>query len=336
MSALPDAAPQPRLLADVGGTHARFAWQRGPGAEIEAARTLPSAGFPTLADALRHYLDGLGRGLPRSCAIAIANPVVDDRVTMTNHPWTFSIAELRVQLGFERLLVVNDFTALALALPSLRADERHQVGGGSPRAQGAIGLIGPGTGLGVSGLLSDGRGAWVPIQGEGGHVTLAPTTPREHKVLECIAARYGHASAERAVCGQGLVDLRRAIAAIDRPDESLPAMTAAEITAAAMVGRDPHCVEAVELFCAFLGNAAGNLALTLGAQGGVYIGGGIVPQLGRWFDASPFRARFEAKGRFSAYLAEIPVYVIDAQRSPALVGAAIALDSDAPFAGWAR
>jgi glucokinase len=335
MNPVPDA-PDPRLLADIGGTHARFAWQAGPGAEVEAARTLPSADYPTLADALRHYLDGLGRALPRSCAIAIANPVVDDRVAMTNHPWTFSIAALKSRLGFERLLVINDFTALALALPSLRADERRQLGGGSPRAEAAIGLIGPGTGLGVSGLLPDGRGGGVPIQGEGGHVTLAATTPREHEVLQRIAARYGHASAERAVCGQGLVDLRAAIAAIDRPDTRVPAMTAAEITAAALAGGDPDCVEAVELFCAFLGNAAGNLALTLGAQGGVYIGGGIVPRLGRWFDASPFRGRFEAKGRFRAYLAEIPVYVIDAQRSPALVGAARALDSDVPFTGWVR
>ncbi len=159
---------------------------------------------------------------------------------------------------------------------------------------------------------------------------------RELRVLQHIAARYGHVSAERAVCGQGLVDLREAIHAIDLPGAAVPAMTAAEITAAAISAGDRGCVEAVELFCAFLGNAAGNLALTLGAQGGVYIGGGIVPRLGRWFDTSPFRSRFEGKGRFSAYLAAIPVYVIDAERSPALEGAACALDSNVPFAGRAR
>lgn len=335
MSTAPGA--DPRLLADVGGTNARFAWQAGPGAAIEAAETLPCADHATLADALRRYLARLGRGVPRSCSIAIANPVVGDRVAMTNHHWTFSIAALKAELGFERLLVINDFTALALALPALAADERRQVGGTSPpRADSAIGLIGPGTGLGVSGLLPDGRGGWVPLQGEGGHVTLAGTNAREHAVLAEIERRHGHASAERAVCGQGLVEIHRALAAIDRPHEAtLTPSTAAGITAAALGGGDAACVEALSLFCAFLGNAAGNLALTLGAQGGVYIGGGIVPRLGSWFDHSPFRARFEAKGRFAALLATIPVYVIDARQSPAFRGAARALDADVPFAGRA-
>jgi glucokinase len=261
--------------------------------------------------------------------------VVGDQVTMTNHHWTFSIAALKAQFGFERLLLVNDFTALALALPALRADELRQVGGRAVRPDAAIGLIGPGTGLGVSGLLPDGRGHWLPLQGEGGHITLAPTTPREHAVLERLAARYGHVSAERAVCGRGLVDLHQAVLAIEG-QAGAPEKTAAEITQAALHGSDAACVEALEHFCAFLGNAAGNLALTLGAQGGVYIGGGIVPRLGAWFDRSPFRARFEAKGRFTSLLAGIPVFVIDAQRSPALLGASIALDSPAPFAGRAR
>lgn len=326
----------PRLLADIGGTNARFAWQAGPGAEIEAAETLPCADHATMADALRFYLGHLGRGTPRSCSIAIANPVVGDRVTMTNHHWTFSIAALKAKLGFERLLVINDFTALALALPALEANERRQIGGTSPpRADSAIGLIGPGTGLGVSGLLPDGRGGWVPLQGEGGHVSLAGTTAREHAVLAEIERRHGHASAERAVCGQGLVEIYRALVTIDRPHEAATLLTAAEVATTALREGDAACVEALSLFCAFLGSAAGNLALTLGAQGGVYIGGGIVPRLGEWFDRSPFRARFEAKGRFTGLLATIPVYVIDARQSPAFRGAARALDADVPFVGRA-
>lgn len=324
-----------RLLADIGGTNARFAWQAGPDAPIEESHTLPAADHATLAEAMQQYLLRIGRSAPPACSIAIANPVVGDRVTMTNHDWTFSIAELKAQMGFRQLLVVNDFTALALALPALAPDELRQVGGGSPRPEHAIGLIGPGTGLGVSGLVPDGRGGWLPLQGEGGHITLAGTTPREQAVLDAIGARYGHASAERAVCGQGLVDIHLALAQIDRPQAVPPTLAAPEITAAALDGSDPSCVEALTLFCAFLGNAAGNLALTLGAKGGVYIGGGIVPRLGSWFDASPFRARFEAKGRFRAYLEEIPVYVIHAKRSPALLGAARALESSAPFAGRA-
>ena len=174
-------APQPsreaRLLADIGGTNARFAWQAGAGSEIEAAHTLACADHASLTDAMRFYLARIGRGAPPWCSIAIANPVVGDRVTMTNHHWTFSIGELKAQMAFRRLLVINDFTALALALPALRADEVRAVGGGSPSLNGPLGLIGPGTGLGVSGLLPDGRGGWLPTQGEGGHATLAGTTP---------------------------------------------------------------------------------------------------------------------------------------------------------------
>ncbi len=330
-----NATATARLLADIGGTNARFAWQAGPDAPIEEPYTLPAAEHATLAEAMQQYLLRIGRAAPPACSIAIANPVVGDRVAMTNHHWTFSIAELKAQMGFAQLLVVNDFTALALALPALAPDELRQVGGGAARPEHAIGLIGPGTGLGVSGLVPDGRGGWLPLQGEGGHVTLAGTNAREQAVLEAIGARYGHASAERAVCGQGLVDIHLALAQLDRPQAVPPTVAAPEITAAALDGSDPSCVEALQLFCAFLGNAAGNLALTLGAKGGVYIGGGIVPRLGAWFDASPFRARFEAKGRFRAYLEEIPVYVIHARRSPALLGAARALESSAPFAGRA-
>ena len=324
-----------RLLADIGGTNARFAWQESPGAAIELPHTLPADEHASLADAMQQYLQRIGRAAPPACSIAIANPVVGDQVTMTNHHWTFSIAALKAQMGFAQLLVINDFTALALALPALAPDELRQVGGGTARADHAIALIGPGTGLGVSGLVPDGLGGWLPLQGEGGHITLAGTTPREHAVLELIGRRYGHASAERAVCGQGLVDIHLALMALDHPQAVPPQRAAPEITAAALDGSDVACVEALGLFCAFLGNAAGNLALTLGAKGGVYIGGGIVPRLGAWFDASPFRARFEAKGRFRAYLAEIPAYVIHAKRSPALLGAARALESSAPFAGRA-
>jgi len=150
------ALPGPRLLADIGGTNARFAWQASADAQIEEPHTLPGAEHATLADALQHYLQRLGRAAPPSCSIAIANPVVGDRVTMTNHHWTFSIAEMKAQLGFQRLLVVNDFTALALALPALPPQDLRQLGGGAVTPDSAIGLIGPGTGLGVSGLLPTG------------------------------------------------------------------------------------------------------------------------------------------------------------------------------------
>jgi glucokinase len=317
-----------RLLADVGGTNARFAWQTGRDGAIGDVMVLPCAEYASLADAITAYLKRLGRAAPPACAIAIANPVIGDQVRMTNHHWTFSIAALASQFGFERLRVLNDFTALALALPALSADELRQVGGIQPVPDSAIALIGPGTGLGVSGLLPDGRGGWVPLQGEGGHVTLAGRTAVEQAVLQNIADRYGHVSAERAVCGQGLVDIHRALPAIEAPGAPALELDAAGITARALAGDDPHCDAALDLFCAYLGTAAGNLALTLGARGGVYIGGGIVPRLGDRFDRSPFRTRFESKGRFTAYLAAIPVFVIHATQSPALLGASRALETN--------
>ncbi|WP_157267862.1 glucokinase [Azohydromonas aeria] len=317
---------QARLLADIGGTHARFAWQAHAGAPIEDIATLPCAGHASLDDALQTVLQRLDRSAPRRCAIAIANPVLGDAVRMTNHHWSFSVSALRSRFGFERLEVLNDFTALALALPDLAPHEVRQLGGGRAQPGAAIGLIGPGTGLGVSGLVPDGRGGFAALAGEGGHVTLAGCTPREQQVLAQLARRHGHVSAERAVCGQGMADVHAALAAIDDPAAAPPALGAADVTAAALERGDTRCVEALNLFCAFLGTVAGNLALTLGARGGVYIGGGIVPRLGGFIDASPFRERFEAKGRFARYLAGIPVFVIRAAQSPALRGAARVLD----------
>jgi glucokinase len=316
-----------RLLGDIGGTNARFAWQSAAGAPLQDIRALGTAEHPSIGAAIRHYLAQTGRSAPPWCAIGIANPITGDRVQMTNSHWSFSISELQRELGFERLRVINDFTALALALPDLAPNECRQIGGTRAEPDSPIALIGPGTGLGVSGLLPGALpGQWVPLQGEGGHVTLAATNEREAAVLSVLRERFGHASAERAVAGMGLEALHAALGTLDGGTGGpAVAMSAAEITAAALAGGDSRSAEAVALFCSFLGNVAGNLALTLGARGGVYIGGGIVPRLGTLFDGSAFRERFEAKGRLRSLLAPIPVYVIQANVSPALLGAARAL-----------
>ncbi len=321
----PPTRARSRLLADIGGTNARLAWQSQPGAPIEAITVLPVAGFARLQDALRHYLDTIAPGPVGEAAIAIASPVLGDAVRMTNHDWAFSQRALTDELCLRRLRVLNDFTALALALPVLPTEHRRQVGGRQAQGDAAIGLLGAGTGLGVSGLVPDGRGGWVPLQGEGGHVTLPAQDARERTVVEGLVRRYGHASAERVCSGDGLLDTFDVLCAaegtaahgIDSP---------AAVVQAALVHAQPQAVAALEVFCAFLGTVAGNLALTLGARGGVYIGGGIVPRLGTALDASPFRARFEGKGRYADYLRPIPVWVITAPESPALLGAARSLD----------
>lgn len=322
---MPSTPRQGRLLADVGGTNARLAWQDGHGAPIEHIQVLPVAEHASLQAAIRVYLGGLGRQ-PAAAAIAMANPVTGDLVSMTNHDWSFSQAALRDELGLTTLRVLNDFTALALALPHLPAHELRQVGGGAAVPGAAIALLGAGTGLGVSGLLPDGAGGWVPIAGEGGHVTLPAATARERLVMDALVRRHGHASAERVASGTGLLESCHILCEADGADAGA-FTSAAAVTEAALQGRHPQAREALEMLCGVLGTVAGNLALTLGARGGVYIGGGVVPRLGTWFDASPFRERFEAKGRFEAYLRGIPVWVITAQQSPALLGAARALDS---------
>jgi len=315
-----------RLLADIGGTNIRLAWQDQPDGPLHDTRVLPCAQFPTVDAAIAAYLAEVNIPTPREAAFGIANPVTGDEVRMTNHSWCFSQSALKASLGLQRLVVINDFTALALALPVLPASELRQVGGGAPQPDAAIALLGAGTGLGVSGLLPDRRGGWLPIEGEGGHVTLPAVGPRERLVMDGLIRRHGRASAERLLCGQGLVDACAILCEADGvPGAALP--TAAAVTEAALAGRLPQATEALTHFCALLGSVAGNLALTLGARGGVYIGGGIVPRLGTWFDQSPFRQRFEAKGRFSAYLQAIPVWVITSAQSPALLGAARALDA---------
>ena len=324
----PTRSPYPRLVGDIGGTNARFGWIATPPAEgqepdITDVHTLPTADHASLADAARAYLARIDRGQPGSMAFGIANPITADRVQMTNHHWSFSISGLQAELGLQRLVVVNDFTALALALPSLRPNELRQLGGGTALPLGPIALLGAGTGLGVSGLLHTAAG-WTALAGEGGHVTLAATDDREAAVLAALRTRHGHVSAERALSGMGLVNLYLAVC--DITGTQAESLTPADVTGRALDGTDAACVEAVGHFCAFLGNVAGNLALTLGSLGGVYIGGGIVPRLGEFFDRSAFRARFEAKGRFAQYLGAMPVFILDANVSPALFGAARALE----------
>lgn len=316
MPAASDALPF--LVGDIGGTNARFGLV-SPQGDLLHTQVLPAADYPTIEDALASYLASRGGlPMPRQAALAIASAITGDRVSMTNHPWSFSISGLQKAAGFDRLLVVNDFTAAAMALPHLKPQDRLAVGGGAPVAGSPIGVLGPGSGLGVSGLVPSGA-RWIALTGEGGHATMAPFTQRESAVIDHLRGRFDHISAERVLSGPGLVNLYTALAALD----GLPARshTPAEITDP---DAEPLAKEAVAMFCAMLGTMAGNLALTLGARGGVFIAGGIVPRLGQRFVDSEFRRRFEAKGRLSTYLAPIPTYVIT-HNLPAFLGCAALL-----------
>ena len=310
----------PRLLADIGGTNARFALEIAPGCVV-AQQTLACADYARFEDAARAYLDATAAGASHA-VIAIANPVAGDAIKMTNHDWAFSIAAARRELRLTTLLVVNDFTALAMALPALGPGDLFKVGGGQAVAGGLLGLVGAGTGLGVSGLVPAG-GRWIALQSEGGHVAFSPSDEREVAVLRYLWQRYDHVSAERIVSGPGIALIREALAhsRSETIDTTLPT---AVIVERALDNSDPLCRETLDCFSGMLGTVAANLAVTLGATGGVYIGGGVVPRLGPYFAGSPFRARFENKGRFSAFAAQIPTMLITAS-CPALLGAAAIL-----------
>ena len=314
----------PRLLGDVGGTNARFAWQSARGAEIVALSSYPCAHYASLEEVLRHYLAEHDLEAPQHAAIGIANPVQGDWVQMTNHAWHFSTEALRRTLGLKRLRILNDFAALALSLPTLQPHELHAVGTGTAVANAPLALVGPGTGLGVSALVFDDAGNELVISGEGGHASLAADDDDEAAILAGLRSEFEHVSAERVLSGPGLENLHRVRARVlGQPVEPL---AAAIISQRALDASDPACVATANLFLALLGGFAGNVALTFGALGGVYIGGGIVPRMRAMMEGSPFRRRFEAKGRFADYLRGIPVHVINSAGSPALRGAARALD----------
>ncbi|WP_448207726.1 glucokinase [Azospirillum sp. sgz302134] len=305
------------LVADIGGTNARFGLIDGTG--VRDSRILRAADYPSLEAAAEAYLATVQPNpRPTLGAFAIAGPVTGDEVLMTNRGWSFSTAKVRALLGLQRLAVINDFTAVALSVPRLTAADVRQVGDGTPERDAVIGIIGPGSGLGVSGLVPGPQG-WTALAAEGGHVTMAPISDRESAVLAQLRKSYDHVSAERVLSGPGLMNLYEALCVLDNREPER--LTPAQVSDFATAGTNPHCVEAVEMFCAMLGTAAGNLALTLGARGGVYIAGGIVPKLGSLFTHSRFRKRFMEKGRMRDYLAPIPTYVIT-HELPAFLGLA--------------
>jgi len=305
------------LVADIGGTHARFALVGDAG--VVRPETYRCADFSGPAEAAKAYLAEHGDGTsPMRGAFAVASVLGGDRVELTNSPWSFSVEETRSLLGLERLETINDFTAIALAVPHLAPGDLLTVGGGTARPGRPIAVLGPGTGLGVSALVPCGT-AWSPLEAEGGHVTMAAANAREAEILDWLRQRFDHVSAERLLSGQGLVNLYQALSALS--GHQAVYSTPDVISGHGLDGTCPICRETVETFFAMLGTVAGNLALTVGAQGGVYLAGGILPRMAEAFRLSGFRARFEAHGRFQPYLAAIPTRLI-VNPLPAFVGLA--------------
>lgn len=317
------------LVADIGGTNARFALvdparRAEPGrAPLDEAsiRKFAVKDFPSLALAARHYLETVGAEAHRG-VFAVAGRVDGGEARITNHPWVISAERTRAVLGFESLTLINDFAAQAMAIALLAPSDVAAIGGApwapAPWTRDATyAVIGPGTGLGVGALIVRGGHAH-PLETEGGHASFPPGNPEEFAILEQLSAQYGRVSNERLISGPGLVNLHGALCRLAGEDPGAPEPE--DVTARAARG-DPHCARAVDVFCAVFGAIAGDLVLTLGAWGGVFLTGGLVPRLLDSLRHSAFRHRFEHKGRFSAAMARVPALAV-LHPEPGLLGAA--------------
>ncbi|MCC5825359.1 glucokinase [Alkalimonas sp.] len=310
------------IVADIGGTNARFSRVNLQDLSLDQVQVYRCADFATLADALQHYRDEQQLQTLTDVAIAIACPVQGDQVQMTNFHWQFSISAMQQQLQLSSLLVMNDFTAVAMSLPVVQATDCVQFGGGLAKSNQPMAVLGAGTGLGVGHLLPLAEQRYHPLPGEGGHVDWAPINQQEWAIYQFLSNKYGHVSPERLLSGPGLEDLYLALA--EYQQVSAEPLSAAAISEQAMAGTNALAAETIAQFFASLGSIAGNLALTLSTTGGVFIGGGIVPKLLPLLGQSEFRSRFEQKGRFTSFNQAIPTYVITAEQ-PGLTGAALYL-----------
>jgi glucokinase len=307
------------LVADLGGTNARFALATLDTLVLSNVTQFPCASHDGPEAAIRSYLGAVG-AKPQHACIAVAAPITDNKVVFTNSHWSFTLGALRRDLGFKDMLVFNDFEAFALALPSLGAHEALQIGGSKPEPRGTKVAIGIGTGTGMAGLVWSPSG-WVPIPSEGGHASLSVQTAEELALVDRLRIDRNHPSVERIISGPGLGALYKAIAA-SRGLKAEP-LQPNDVLTRALSGADVQAVDALDFLVQCLGRFAGDAALMLGARGGVYLGGGITPKILDRLTAGPFRDAFEGKGRMKSYLTPIPVYAVLAEHAT-LRGAAIA------------
>ncbi|TBR14588.1 MAG: glucokinase [Lysobacter sp.] len=314
------------LVADIGGTNARFALADLDlsGTPLRDVQTLRCADFASLQHACEHYLAMVG-ARPAQAAIAVACPVNTDEIRLTNRAWSFSRNELERVLGLDRLLMLNDFGAVAWAIPGLQPDDVvHLYGPATLPAPSPITVIGPGTGLGVALLVDDAARGWRVIETEGGHATFAPVIEEERLIARWLDSLHGRTSNERVLCGTGLAQIDAVIRQPDRPAGVAPVLRdPAEVVSLALEGFDASARRALARFCAILGGVCGDAALMHGARS-VMIAGGIVPRFVPFLRSSAFRERFLAKGRFAAYLESVAIHVVT-HAQPGLLGAAVAL-----------
>lgn len=313
----------PALVADIGGTNARFAI--ADSGKVSLERVLPVKDFNHPRDAIQAYLKDVDVKVGLGC-LAVACPVHTNPIQLTNSHWQFFPDSLAKELGFSKLKIINDFTALSLAIPLMQESDVVKFGSGKVMPDKPIGVLGPGTGLGMSGLIpSPSKDEWIPLQGEGGHISYSAQTELEIEVVRILHQEFPRVSAERILTGAGIQRLYRAMCIVnDKASENLEPNEIAEL---AINRKDDACVSALDIFAAALGDVAGDLGLVLGAFGGIYLGGGIVSKHYKYFIQSSLRRRFENKGRFDSYMRDIPTFIIQSELS-ALKGCAVAISND--------
>ncbi|WP_370979274.1 glucokinase [Agaribacterium sp. ZY112] len=315
----------PFIVADIGGTNARFALvtaKTDSGFQLEHISIYKGADYPDFDDVITAYFQELGDIQPFAACIAIAGPINGDVIRMTNLPWSFSQQAIKERFDLQAVLAINDFTAMAMASSIVRGPELQSVLNGRRDEVGNKAICGPGTGLGVAGLLSN-NDKWLPISSEGGHTTLGPATIEEAELLQVLLRQHAYVSAEACLSGPGLQNLYKAFAVIEGRDTEH--LTAQDISQRGLSGTDELCRKALDQFCAFMGTVASNLALAYGAKGGVYLCGGIIPRFVDYLRQSDFKERFLNKGPMSHYVADIPVDVM-VHKQPAFLGAAAWLE----------
>lgn len=308
----------PILVADIGGTNARFALAHiGDRIILSQLKIVSTSEYDSLQSAVMAYLAQISGPRPTVAAIAVAGPIIGDQVRMTNCKWAFRRSTLAEELAMTRVSVLNDFEAIACALPYLDDGDLLKIGSGRVRSESNKVVIGPGTGIGVAAITPIGEG-WKILTSEGGHVGFAPADDLERQILKTIEYKYPRVSVERVISGQGFGALHQALAILR--GEEVEMLSPKEITRRAIENPEGNCGQVVDIFCSILGTFAGDMAVTFNATGGVYLAGGILPRIQEFFLASRFRERFENKGRL-AYVKDIPTFQI-MEKQPALVGAA--------------
>lgn len=302
-------SPKSCLVGDIGGTNVRLAvadLSEGM-PRIATPKSLPRAAASTFEEVVDGYLKETGSAVPDVIVVAVAGPIIDGVVKLTNGQWVISEAALKAR-GFKEALLINDFAALAYAVEHLKGDDLVSIGGDHAGiAAETVGVVGAGTGLGVSALVRDKFSSSVMVT-EGGHIAFAPVDETEYAILDVLKQRYGRVSAERVLSGPGLANIHWALAQLKGLD--IAPLDPAEVSKRAIAKSDPLCERAFEVFISIYGRFAGDIALAYGARGGIYLGGGIAPRFLKELNQGPFRRGFEEKGRFAGYVSAIPTKVI--------------------------